>query len=116
VEAVDNVWGTSDELCCFETIWLLVQPVGNDRVYPHGSCNLRGEGWSCPTTPFGHQADEPGQQYWVTAVIIIGGDKENPGAEESTYEAVVKSGAGYDHYRPPVTPTRVSNTITVTRA
>jgi hypothetical protein len=106
VKNLDTVRGTSDALCCDETIWILVQPVGYSQVFPQGYCDLRGKDWLCEKAQFGDAGDTPGTSYWVTAIVILN-------SQEDTYRAVMAN--GYSHYSPPIKPVLVSETITVTR-
>ncbi|MEJ3746667.1 hypothetical protein WEI85_25670 [Actinomycetes bacterium KLBMP 9797] len=102
-----SVKGRSSKLSDGETIWLLVQEVGASTVFTAGFCHFSDPMWICDAVPFGEAGVGVGQKYWVTAVVI------HDGSEEEEYEKAKVS--GYPHNNPPVKPTRVSETITVTR-
>jgi hypothetical protein len=101
----DTVVGRSDDLCCNETIWILVQPVGDSTVYPQGYCDLGGGVWTCDAR-FDMKNYGAGTRFWVTAVVIH--------SEESPFYEHVRTD-GYQSDDPPITPRRVSSTIIVTR-
>lgn len=106
VKNLNAVRGRSDKLCCDETIWILVQPVGSTKVFPQGYCDLQNGDWACDDAQFGDAGKDIGTKYWVTAIIILN-------SQEDTYRAVATD--GYPHDSPPLKPVRVSETITVTR-
>jgi hypothetical protein len=108
IDIIYQIRGTLGELCCAETVWILIQRVGGNRLYPRGWCRDIGGGlWkACDGSGTFGSLGPPGASMRVTAVVI------HDGSEEEAYiNAATNDGFAFDGL--PSSPVSISNTITV---